>query len=336
MYHVDQNTLAGMKVAPMFWKRMWAEVPSIYVAKRLRQYNPTLVYVESEALRFYAMNHVFSLIGANRLPMEHLSPLETKLARYYVRCAGHIAKRLVYYTVMICTREARHLGSMGLYFKELSKQFGLPFSSFIQDIRNKDEISAIESFKHETPDCSFGTYVSGLTHIFNNGSWAGGYGGPKWGNIAEQLRKLVHGEMTFEMFADTAFTLCHNGGPMFNKGMLYHGYGKNLYTILDVQRSGQIPELCFEKRCEEFSDSDLMHMLTQTAKLFPDAFGQYVNWYKVEALGSIKKYPTYKQEQLKKYGPSPETTDEEKQMAKRFYITPSEYVVKIERKKVKA
>jgi len=50
------------------------------------------------------------------------------------------------------------------------------------------------------------------------------------------------------MLLDTAFCLAHNTAPIFNKGKLFHHQDvSSLYTILDVQASGQIPFLFNEE-----------------------------------------------------------------------------------------
>jgi hypothetical protein len=54
--------------------------------------------------------------------------------------------------------------------------------------------------------------------------------------------------------------------------------------------------------------------------LFPDAFGKYIDWYKVEALGSVHKYPTYKSLQTKKYGKPTKKYGNEPEVIGKFYV----------------
>jgi hypothetical protein len=51
---------------------------------------------------------------------------------------------------------------------------------------------------------------------FNSFS-GGGYGGPRWANIAKVLRMYETGELTPISFIDTCWGLEHNGGAYFNK-----------------------------------------------------------------------------------------------------------------------
>ncbi len=68
------------------------------------------------------------------------------------------------------------------------------------------------------------------------------YGGPKWGEVADCLRSYVTGQTSAEALLDTAFTLAHNNGPVFNKGYIYKHHTNRLIQILDIQAKGQIPQ----------------------------------------------------------------------------------------------
>ena len=89
---------------------------------------------------------------------------------------------------------------------------------------------------------TIGKFCEALAWQFYHCKWAGGYGGKKWGVVTDCLVRFVKGEFSAEMMMDTVWTLSHNSGPIFNKGQFYGMYGHNLYRILDVQRSGQVPE----------------------------------------------------------------------------------------------
>jgi len=107
--------------------------------------------------------------------------------------------------------------------------------------------------------------------------------------------------ITQEMMIDTAYTLAHNNGPMFNKGMLYDHYGNDFKKILDVQRSGQIPEFILEGGAK-FLTPLQSSVFNDALTALKGEFGNYVDWYQVEKLGSLIKYPVEKTVQDKKYG----------------------------------
>ena len=54
---------------------------------------------------------------------------------------------------------------------------------------------------------------------------------------------MLTGTTSMEMLVDTGYTLAHNGGPIFNKGMMYTHYDSHFLTILDLQRAGQMLDL---------------------------------------------------------------------------------------------
>jgi hypothetical protein len=105
----------------------------------------------------------------------------------------------------------------------------------------------------------------------------------------------VYGEFTPEMFGDTAFTLAHNNGPMFNKGMLYSNYSSEFKKILDVQRSGQIPQYLSEK---VFIGDVVPTYMAEAVVVFPAELTGTVDWYKVEALGALGNYALLKKKQV--------------------------------------
>jgi hypothetical protein len=143
-----------------------------------------------------------------------------------------------------------------------------------------------------------------LVEVFHTGKFSGGFGGEAWGAIADVLNDYVHGKLTAEMMLDTAFTLCHNNGPIFNKGMLYDGYTSDIYTILDVQRSGQVPQLVYS--CDVIQvNTEAVQEVWKTCygalgdKLLENT--HYVDWFKVEALGALHSYTAKKKLQLENH-----------------------------------
>ena len=148
----------------------------------------------------------------------------------------------------------------------------------------------------------------------------------------------MDGKTSMEMMLDTAFTLAHNNGPIFNKGMMYSHYNaSNLYRILDVQRSGQIPEMIlYDKLGTQYNLEPVKALIKLVQEKVPQAFGTYVDWIKVEALGALHKYPDDIKAQKAAHG----HVEIEKAKAAsnvielgKWQITPTEHVVLFKRKK---
>lgn len=251
---------------------------------------------ESEGLWFYGMNHGMALIGAARAPLEPLDAWEKSFAELYHKQMGPKAIRAFYYLIWICTREARHCTNFSVMLPKIGKEFGDEMQTFFTSAGGEDGIS--KRFLNKPPNASIGTYCKAVAWLFYHGSWHGGYGGKKWGVVTDCLVRFVTGEYSAEMMLDTVWTLAHNGGPIFNKGKLYACYSHTLYRVLDVQRSGQIPEaVLFDDAVKQHADPDLMGLMKQVKDRYPEV-GDSVDWVKVEALGSVHKYPKEIQKQL--------------------------------------
>lgn len=87
----------------------------------------------------------------------------------------------------------------------------------------------------------------------------------------------IHGRLSFEQFADQAFSLCHNNGSMFNKGHLYNCYSSFIYSILDIQDSGQIPQWIANNKNSPYVDKQLLEVYEIMAKEFPEEMTGPVN-----------------------------------------------------------
>lgn len=265
-------------------------------------------YPDDEALSFYLANHIWSQVLAKFDDYEVLPDDWQKLVGMYFKVMTEQALRLTYYTLLIITREARHCkpGSHS-NFKD---KVGPKFMSFLNHIAGTGSDGAVLRFFDDSPDMPLIDYVSAIERVFFNGSFSGGYGGKPWGHIAANLGRLVRGETSYEMMVDTAYTLAHNNGPMFNKGMFYNHYSGEFLRHLDVQRSGQMPQYV-----EQYTPHILPEMRALAEKLGVGIAAEevkYVDWYKVEALGALHTYPALKKSQVSANGPSPYMTAQEK------------------------
>jgi len=261
---------------------------------------------EAEALWFYGMNHGMALISAKRAPLEPLSQWELNFVTTYHANMARKAVRAFYYLIWICTREARHNHSLSKDLPKIGKEFGPEMQTFLTDIKG-GETGISQKFLDNPPNTTIGKYCDALRWTFYHSSWSSGYGGKKWGVINDCLCRFVSGECTAETMLDTIWTLQHNGGCLFNKGCFYTHESSTLARILDVQRSGQIPEAVLsDAQIMPFVKMELKSIVQSLKPTFAGKIGEYVDWYKVEALGAVHHYGKDKQQQDAKYGQSPE------------------------------
>jgi hypothetical protein len=261
---------------------------------------------EAEALWFYAMNHGMAEIQKHHAPLEPLGPARAFVEAYHQALAPR-AVRAFYYLLLICGRESRHLHAVNNVHGQLASQFGDAIAAFNQEIKGKNSIAAYERLLSDPPPSTIGTFCRSLRFVFYQGKFGAGYGGPAWGAIADCLCRFVDGEYSAEMMLDTIWTLSHNNGAIFNKGMLYGQHGSRLMRILDVQRSGQIPTMVLhDPQVAGFVAPELRLWMLWLEEHYPAAVRPYVDWFAVEALGGIHQYPKEKAEQVKAHGQSPE------------------------------
>lgn len=243
-----------------------------------------------EAIRFYALNHGMALLSAEVDPFEPLAEKDLEFVRAYHKACVDMARRCFYYLLLITTRESRHHHGINADFQKAH-----PGYKWLTDDVKKypDGPQLAKHLLNNPPPGTVGDYVRMTRDVFRKSKFSGGYGGEKWAKIGDCLVNFVDGTYSATQMLDTAWTLAHNGGPCFDKGMLYCAQNAGmLLRILDVQRGGMIPEAVRADHLIKTSASqeikDWVHWL---ANRFPSKIGSYVDWLKVVQLGAVGSYP---------------------------------------------
>lgn len=271
------------------------------MAKQMNVWMPKAgaVNPDNEAIRFYSLNQAVALIEQQYGKTSVLPELPLQIVREYQKVLVAQVHRLLVYTMLVTTRESRHLHAMPEnWWSGMVGKYGLNFKSFNEQVHGKNSSTAVDLFKEHPPQLGVGPYSRGLAALFNTGKFSSSYGGKPWGNIAHTMAECLNGSTSSEVFVDTAYTLAHNNGPMFNKGMLYTMYSAELAKILDIQRAGRVIEYILEsKKGHEYAP-----MFAKLKSLLPDKIADYVDYYDVEAKGALKMYPQEKNQQVSKHG----------------------------------
>jgi hypothetical protein len=307
---------------------------------------------ESDAIQFYLGNHAFSLLSQKYDAHEPLGDM-LPVAEKYVENLAVSGSRLFYYLLLICTRESRHASESSNWYDSLKNRYPKGCVPFLKRIKGCSSSGAVRKFIDNPPKTNLADYSNFMVDVFLEGGFSGGYGGEAWADIAKCLAAYCNGEITMEMMVDTAWTLCHNNGPIFNKGIIFQMYDDyQIKMILDVQRAGMIPQFV-----EESDDLPTYHvngghadMQKLVKKAFPE-FGGYVDWFAVEELGGVQNYSDLQSKQKQKHGlpkhvklkqAAAKAAQEEAaaklaaQEAHRFYVGPKDYVIKITREEYHA
>jgi hypothetical protein len=347
MNFLPLNTLAAIEAMPQKRRINLSTRKTAHFSAATKAYreNCNQVSPDVSALEFYAANHYAAKLSNRFTLNEPLPDWAAKLADAYQAILEEQAERMMHYLVSIITREIRHLDSKKL--TELKSGAiatgGDVMYKYVRTLLGKHESAAVGHYMTEPPECGIGPYVRTIEYLFDMG-WPEktAYGGKAWGAIARCLGDFVYGKISLEMMVDTAYTLAHNNGPIFNKGMMYQGYTSEFKKLLDVQRGGQIPELLKTREeyswMKQFKTAELCKLNDLAYANMPEEFGEYVDWIKIKELGALSHLTVEIAEQNKKHPkPVPPKIDTffgkkvKKLDEKKFAVTDDEYVTTFSR-----
>ena len=146
--------------------------------------------------------------------------LVTKFKEFRKGYQARLARNLFDYLAIASMGEARHWNG--------NKGFTL-----IPQIRHVAWAMALK--------CDPRTFLPILSNIFHKGQWGGSYGGPKWGAISDGAASYFKYSDKPLMFSDHVVDLSHNGGPAFNKGIIFRCDNWPQYiATLDRKRDGSL------------------------------------------------------------------------------------------------
>lgn len=275
MYDLPSNTMIAYTANPLFNEMNFGHLPVSLLKKEIEAFKPnrgSYVHPETDALTFYFLNHAFHLLKNKYGQLDKMDADAVKVAESHIRMTNQIAKRLFFYSVIIAVEEARFIPSQDDQF------FGFLKNSYGEDFHNYAQKRFSGNFTDfGNLDMTCGDYSAAMISVFAFGKWQPGFGGKGWVPIASLVSQCIQGSISFEQFADQAFSLCHNNGSMFNKGHMYHCYSNFIYTILDIQDSGQIPQWIGSNLNSQYVTKDLKDVYTIMAKMFPEEMGGPVN-----------------------------------------------------------
>lgn len=302
-----KNTLLyQLRGRPLALKRSLSEASLKDVSAKIRQFGTAhgaSVHPETEAIQFYLANHAMKELGFAFDLEEPLPDWAMEIANQYHETSSRIAARAFYYLVLITAREARHdKNNAGTLAKAKAKMMSTgaleAMAQFPPDNASIPTVTGV--FDKYPGKVSLGDLARSVQFCFYNGSFHGGYGGKKWGNVADCLVNYVDGTWTAETMLDTVWTLVHNGGPIFNKGMLYSCQDNtSLQQVLDIQRAGMIPRMVLAPYgggkvvAEKFINAGAVAFAQRVAECMPqskDFKPIPVDFAEVQKLGAVGSY----------------------------------------------
>ena len=291
-YHARHDTIAYLKTQALFRAQSMREVELASVVKQVRPYLSLCgtVAPEKHAIDFYVGNAIWGEILKRYAPDQPLPPEVLNVARDYVRHASVVSQRLMYYLLLIISRESRH--SSSLSYPAMIANHGSDFQATIAKMHGHQSMAAKDIWLNNFPKMQLGAYADAVSWTFHNAGFSGGFGGKKWAAIADVFKGCVGGALSPEMLTDVSWALCHNGGPIFNKQMTYDLYDSYaLKQVLDAQRAGQIPEYISDPSIGKGYVTSYAQSMADRGKLmFPGVWGKIVDWQKVQEAGAVQNY----------------------------------------------
>lgn len=291
MYDLPAKTLNFYLENPLFKKNTFDLAPTNQLAKEINSFiknNKGMVNPEEDALTFYLLNHGFHLIKNKYGPLEKLPPEVEKVVEMHFHKTQKVAMRLFSYIILVSLEEAVFEQGKPSLKTYLDGAYGGEFVTFFEKIKSRgNSFSNADTFQNMST--SIGSFLNGVTSIFQFGGWSGGFGGVPWAQIIGLARNVATGRESFETMADYAFTLCHNNGSMFNKGKLYNMYSPFIYEILDIQASGQIPQWINENQNNKFVSKDVLDSFNNLKKIFPEEMTKALDKKLIKDSGDKRK-----------------------------------------------
>ena len=284
MYAGLSRTMEGFKARPLTTRRNIADATMDQVIEALEPARKAHKDICEETVLYYLHSHAQHLIEGRRDPTEELPDEEAKVLEMGYRERSQIAMRMFYYLLKITGEEG---------------QFGTARSdSLFEYVEEQTSVKAAEWLrtlmtdrKPHIPtgsDIKLGDTVRACLMGFDYATWSSGYGGARWAAVSQTLDAVVHGRTTLELMVDNAFTLCHNNGTIFNKGHNYTQCGREYYPILDVQASGQIPNIIHQGRGILGITPRVKEVWAAYAELFPEEFKAPYDERKVKSMEGVR------------------------------------------------
>lgn len=284
LYH-HKNTIDYVNSRAYRWQIDMREVKLGVVTPNFAEFQKTATVVcpDEELFFFYLLEHLMALLSNQYANDEIITdPIHLRVLEEYQTRSAAQYRRMFYYVMVICVREMRHLKSSSYIKATIIEKFGPLAANFFNSLPDGKE-AAMKFIKEAPANLTLGNLVEALRIGFYEGSWpSSSYGGKAWGAIADAWQKLIIGEYTPQVFVDVAYTLCHNTGPIFNKGMFYSMYSKDDFTVwLDIQRAGMIPQYILNYPNQYGTvPYSVQHFLKEVKSAFTFEPG-YVDWHAV-------------------------------------------------------
>lgn len=231
VYHLQEHILShGSAMSWVYtdadakaeWQTVLSELPSKHWSV-IWKINPDF-RIDRGAADFYVLQHLRALCDLGMLTGEAAEKASQYVDEELPLIVDEMAEQLANYLEMAIGGELRHLKIQKVEgMVKASGLTGMDMHEEVLDVFRKGVLSH-EMTRHAAW-ISWGAFrqLKGLQAAkicrwsYFNHKWVKGYGGSKWGKCADVLVRYREGELSKEIFLDTAFGLEHNCNNVFDK-----------------------------------------------------------------------------------------------------------------------
>lgn len=284
MYDLSEKTLYKHKASSLYKENKFSNISYKELFKEINLYKKTNsnMVPESDALMFYLVNNIWHTINSRYGEYEDLPDNVYDLVKECNKLSVQICKGVFFHTCLVGDGMlATYLGNLSDSQKDYFKiSYG---EGFLKYLENKSNRSIDGLNLHQ--------FLGGMSNVYSIQKlipW-----GKPYSMIVKTIHKISNGNTSLYAGCDNVWSLCHNGGTIFNKGIggIYKVSSNFIFDILDVQDSGQIPAWVNENRNNSYVTKKMITLLDSYYKLFPEekkTFNQKL--FKVSYDKRVKKH----------------------------------------------
>lgn len=270
MYDLPQQTLYSYLENPILDRLKFDQLPVselVDAIKNFKKSSGSNICPEKDAIKFYLSNHALHLIKKKYNELEYLPKEVAKLVEDCSSITTDVSQRIFYHIAsvghgMLWVSNAKG-NSQYDYFES---SYGSEFRKYLDEKNSREDLSYIKKY-----NMSINVFLNGISSVFSFGKIVA------WGKPYSMIIKVAshasQGRESLHIMADHAWSLCHNGGTILNKGIggLYNAATDYLFDILDVQDSGQIPQWVKKESIKnKYIDKEIINLYEQIVLCFPE------------------------------------------------------------------
>jgi len=294
MYAAPFQTLEEHRNRPLFKSRDISHSKVSDIATQTLEFckKAQKVSIGETAVTFYFFNHASTLASQQAAQSHVVSPLHKDLFETYCAEGNAIGVRMFHDIFFMLNAMASFTHPEPSQFEMIEDDFGAECADLLREVCGQhgsntwwtpafgESGKALSVIAQSNKAVGLSDWVDALGLILDWRQRELAYG-PLWSDVARMYGKFVRGGTSLETLIDTSFTFCHCNGSFFEKGHLFTAVGNSVFDVLDVQRSGQIPQMVHEKKCISFPS--IIKYSKQFKDLDTEVFAGPVNW------GNVKK-----------------------------------------------